>query len=592
MKKILFAVSSLGLGHASRTLPLIKAYLAKDYHITIVSHAKALAFLQEELKDKKVTFIDLEDYPRLERGTGLAYYYYLLIDLLATYRIIKKEHSFLKDKDFDLIISDGRYGFYSKFTPCFLISHQIAFVIPKIFLLFKPVIDLGNLIYFKKFWEVFIPDFASKNNSLAGRLAHNYLLQFFKHSFVGILSAYGPEKNAKQINYLFVISGYLEEHKDSFVNKLIEQAKGLAGKKVFILGDPSQKEVIFLERDITIYPVATSALRKKLFAGAKLIISRTGYTTLMDLVEMDKKAVLFPTPNQTEQEYLARYHQKKGWFVVHLDDKNFDLNKLIQRVGQSKTFPARQKTKATLSKIEKIIADYTKENFFSLIIPAFNEEKYLEKTLTKLKNLNYERYEVIVVENGSTDQTLAIAHQHKNQKIKVLQSPKGVSLAKNKGIEQISKQSDYTIFLDADTILEKDFLRELNCFLNRNKDKRMVVGTTSILPYTPHSSKDLFWYKFYDYVHRFTHSSYSLQIAKSCLLKRIKFDPELNFSEDLKFIREMKQYGNFFFFQTNKVFTSPRRFRQEGYLKTTIKWFIQAILPDFVKKNKSYRPIR
>ncbi len=585
---ILFTIASLGLGHATRTLPIIEHFKNQGHKITILSYAKALEFLKDELYDKTIEFISFEDYPKLERGKGWKFYYYLIVDLLKTTKIIKKEKKFLKDKEFDLIISDGRYGFNSKHIPSFLISHQISFIPPKVLMPFKFISDIGNLIHFRKFHKVFIPDFKEKEFSLAGKLSHNILLKFFNYEFVGILSSYKQFNTDKKIDYLFVISGYLDEHKDSFVSRLINQAKNIEGKKVFILGDTSKKEVVNLENNITIYPIATSNLRKELFNAANVIISRTGYTTIMDLIEMNKKGILFPTPNQTEQEYLAKYHSKKNWFITNKNDKDFDLKELINKLDKTTPHPKNEKTTYSIKKIEKIVNYYLDEIFFSIIIPAFNEAKYLKNTLNHIKNLNYSNYEVIIVENGSTDNTYEIAKEYENEKIKVIKSKKGVSIAKNEGIKHINS-SDYTIFLDADTILERNFLKELNLFL---KEENFAIGTTSIKPYNSNSKIDKFWYKFYDISHKITQTSYSIQIINTSLLNKVKFDEELNFSEDIKFIKDAKKYGKFFFFETNSVATSTRRFKKEGYIKTLIKWTFQAILPEFLKKNSNYNPVR
>jgi len=105
-------------------------------------------------------------------------------------------------------------------------------------------------------------------------------------------------------------------------------------------------------------------------------------------------------------------------------------------------------------------------------VPIYNEERYLDKTLEKLLNLNYDKdkFEIILVENGSTDRSYEIAkeYEQKSQNIRVYQSKKGVSIAKNKGLKYVNINSNYVIFLDADTLLEKEFLNELNNYLNKN----------------------------------------------------------------------------------------------------------------------------
>lgn len=98
--------------------------------------------------------------------------------------------------------------------------------------------------------------------------------------------------------------------------------------------------------------------------------------------------------------------------------------------------------------------------------------------------------------------------------------------------------------------------------------------------------------KFFDIFHKFTKTSYSIQIAKSDIAKKIGFDEELNFSEDLKFIKYLLIYGDFFFVNTDKVYSSTRRFRKNGYFKTVFEWILQAVMPKSKKRNKEYTSYR
>ena len=598
MKKALFAVSSLGLGHATRSLAVIKHFM-KEYDITVISYGNTLRFMQEELLEYNVSFIEIEDYPKLERGEGVYFYLYLFMDLIKTNFVIKSEHKVTAQiqDDFEFIFSDGRYGVNSAKVPSFLLSHQISFMPPKWLSLFKFVTDFSNYFYFKNFNKVFIADYKKYRKSLAGNLSHTSLTHFFPHDYIGIVSSYKKLDIQEDIDYLFIISGYLEDKKESFVSNLLEKAKKLDGKKVFILGNPNEKDISYIEEDdITIYPSATKDFRNELFCRAKIIVSRTGYTTIMDLVELDKKAILFPTSNSTEQEYLASYHKYKDYFVICEDEDTFDLKELSGKLEQTTPLNPTSKTKEALISIEKTIKSYFHKNFFSIVVPVFNEEKYLPDTIDKLRDLDYDgsKFEIIIVENGSTDKSYMIAKSFEQSlgNIKVYQSEKGVSKAKNLGLKYADKESDFTIFLDADTLLEKDFLNELNNYLNKNAQNNLTIGATAIKPAEGNSWYDKCWYKFFDIGHRITKTSYSIQIAKTSVAREVKFDEELNYSEDLKFIKTMMIFGDFFFLGTKQVATSSRRFREDGYFKTLFYWNIQALTPEKFKKHKPYSSVR
>lgn len=232
--------------------------------------------------------------------------------------------------------------------------------------------------------------------------------------------------------------------------------------------------------------------------------------------------------------------------------------------------------------------------FFSIIIPAHNEEKYIGETLKNIQALDYpkDRFETIVIENGSSDTTFALAHAYSGGNMTVVSSPKkGVSAAKNMGVEKSSPASDWTIFLDADTILKASFLGELNAFLREKRAARYSVGTTEIKP-IPDRAAARAWFRFYDFGHRLSKASYSIQIIKSALLSEIHFDEHMVMGEDIVLIKTAMKKGSFFFMPTKSVFTSTRRFDQEGWWKIFFSWTFVAMLPPALKRRFDYKVVR
>ncbi len=235
-----------------------------------------------------------------------------------------------------------------------------------------------------------------------------------------------------------------------------------------------------------------------------------------------------------------------------------------------------------------------RQRFFSIIIPAHNEEFYIEETLRHLVLMDYPRefFEVIVVENGSSDNTYTLANTFADAQTHIFTIPrKGVSVAKNFGITKLHPESEWTIFLDADTLLEKDFLHDLNDFLMKDDNKNSVVGTTEVQP----SAKSIaakFWFTFYNLGHKLTKTSFALQIIKTSLLATIHFPEHLEMGEDLNLIVEARKQGNFFYFPTKRVVTSVRRFEQEGWWKVFIHWNFVALLPQSVQKFFHYKVVR
>lgn len=366
-KNILFSICSQGLGHATRSLPLIKHYL-RGNEIFVCSHGAALHFLQEELQGSGVTFCDLqEEYPDLERGKGLSFYYYLAHDIARMKSFIKREQATVQDivrrEGIDLIFSDGKYGSYSPRVPSFLLCHQVSLVMPKGLRLFQRGTDNYNLEHFKKFDALLICDYANPERNLSGRLSHNRLVNKLNHHYIGILSCYRRRKVEKDIDYYFIMSGYLRDHRESFLRKLQRESRKLEGKKVFILGDTSRREhIVDPEHSTEVYSFVSSELRESLMNRAKLVVSRSGYSTVMDLVELGLPAVVVPTPSQGEQEYLAEYLCGKGHFAS-AGQYEFRLPDLVRKARCATPFRARHKTRETLALVDKIVSDYMSERF-------------------------------------------------------------------------------------------------------------------------------------------------------------------------------------------------------------------------------------
>lgn len=597
-------MSSLGLGHATRTLPVIWEYINRGYKITVISSGNALSMLESELHGvERVTFRSMSDYPALERGVGWRLYWYLLVDLYATWKLIQKEHRELKqiEQEYDFIFSDGKYGYYSSRRPSFILTHQIAFMPPKFFRHFLQLTERVNLFALKKFDVILIPDFPDAEYNLSGQLSHSRHLQGCEHSFVGLLSSYQRLSVPRDIDYLFIISGYLLEHKEAFIRKLVDQASNLPGKKVFILGQQGAETIpkdLGHGEDVVLHPMVDGQERQKLFNRAKRVVSRAGYTTIMDLVEHDKKGLLIPTPNQTEQEYLAQYLAAESFFATANQDDRLELLPALTRCEATTSFVPPWRTVDSVRKIHNSMKRYLKKQYISIIVPAHNEEAELAGTLNCLLQQNYpaNRYEIIVVENGSTDATLQIAQDigiraAGDRNIRVLQSARGVSVAKNVGLAATDPLSEWVVLCDADTHLAPDFLNQLNLFLVRQQGEP-TVGTCSIGPRPDDSIYARLWFRAYDCIHRWTKTSYALQIAKTSIARSVGFHPGLQLAEDLTFIQECMEYGNFFFHNTDQASTSTRRFEAFGYLRLSLRWAFEALLPMRVKRSRSYRVVR
>lgn len=230
---------------------------------------------------------------------------------------------------------------------------------------------------------------------------------------------------------------------------------------------------------------------------------------------------------------------------------------------------------------------------FSFVIPAYNEEEYIERTLETILGLAYpkESHEVIVVENGSTDQTLERARAFEAQHVKVIHTDgKGTAHAKNIGANNLHPESDWVIFLDADTTLESGFLVELERFLSSSGES-FSVGTTSVLPISG-TRTARWWFALHNLGHRLSKSSYSIKIVRRSLFPAVRFDETLTMGEDLHVIAQARVHGEFFFMPTKTVATSTRRFEKVGWWKMAFLWLFVALLPTRLKRRFVYDVVR
>ncbi len=232
--------------------------------------------------------------------------------------------------------------------------------------------------------------------------------------------------------------------------------------------------------------------------------------------------------------------------------------------------------------------------FFSIIVPAHQEEGFIEKTIFSLQELDYPRQklEVFIVENGSTDRTAEIIRTLSPDWFQLLSCREaGVSKAKNLGIEHIGADSDWVIFLDADVILEKGFLKELNTFLCDHTDERLGCGMVSLRPHPDYRQARL-WYRFYNFANHATHTSRSIQVIRRDLLRDIRFDEALTFDEDTMLLHKCEARSKYFFLKTHKVFASTRRFELNGWIRQLVEWISFASQPYERKKHIQYKVMR
>lgn len=299
MQKIIIAPLNWGLGHATRCIPIIKAMIENNIAPVIASDGNALLFLQKEFPT-----LEMLELPSYNISYGKNLKLQLILQFPKIWKAVKKEQKIIdsfiaKDKQIIGVISDNRFGVRSSKVPSVYITHQLN-VLSGFTTFFTSKIH-QNII--KKFDECWIPD--NKNSTFSGKLS---ILQNRKIStkFIGVLSRFKLEETKKTIAILAIISG-VEPNRTSLEKKLIKEFSNYQGNVVLVQGKIAQKQVISAKNGITIYNFVLSEELERLINSAKIIVCRSGYSSIMDLAVLNKKVFFIPTKQQTEQEYLATY---------------------------------------------------------------------------------------------------------------------------------------------------------------------------------------------------------------------------------------------------------------------------------------------
>ena len=118
------------------------------------------------------------------------------------------------------------------------------------------------------------------------------------------------------------------------------------------------------------------------------------------------------------------------------------------------------------------------DKLVSIIIPAYNVEDYIEECVRSVLRQTYKDYEIIIIDDGSTDKTFEICENLKCSKIKIYQQKnEGVSCARNKGMEYAN--GDYYVFVDADDVVSTKYVETLVRSV-RNVDMAIIGYTCCI----------------------------------------------------------------------------------------------------------------
>ena len=319
MKKVLVCALDWGLGHATRCVPIVRELQKRRADVWISSSGNALLFLRQEFPS--LTSFELSAYdPQYSATASMPLK--IMSQLPKFIRVVKKEHEqvekIVRDCKIDIVISDNRYGCWSSNVKSIFITHQANLLMPPGFGWLAPPINLIGYQFIKKFQEVWIPD--NPGSGLTTPFVSNGKLN---QKYIGWLSRFQMRKGIEQRYEIIALISGPEPQRTIFENLVTKELKASGLTSLLVEGKPQEplhKQEGCLE---IVNHLATRELEEAILAS-KLVISRSGYSTVMDLIALGKRAFFVPTPGQTEQDYLARELKKMKVTGSSSQDK-FDL---------------------------------------------------------------------------------------------------------------------------------------------------------------------------------------------------------------------------------------------------------------------------
>jgi uncharacterized protein (TIGR00661 family) len=227
----------------------------------------------------------------------------------------------LKHRSWDLLISDNRYGLHTKKIPSVFITHQLRVQTGS----GKFADDLIQSILYRKinkFTQCWIPDEASNNINIAGLLSHP-IKKPNHYKYTGPLSRLNIN-NVTQGNTILVLLSGPEPQRTMLEKILLAQLHNSTENIIFVRGLPLSSIEMTPHKNIQFKNYMGSVELEKAMKEAEMVVCRAGYSSIMDLLKLNKKAIIIPTPGQTEQEYLATHLNQLKLFVVQ-SQKNISL---------------------------------------------------------------------------------------------------------------------------------------------------------------------------------------------------------------------------------------------------------------------------
>lgn len=323
ISKVLIAPLDWGLGHATRCIPIIKAFRQLNIPVILAAEGHQAALLLKEFPD--ITILPLTGYRIRYAKSRILLLFSLALQMIRIYRTIKQEEAWLKkvveDYQIDLIISDNRFGLHHPTVPSIFITHQLLIKAPYRWV--ESIFQRINYYFINQFTACWVPDMAAAPG-LAGKLSHPVKVPQVPVFYMKLLSRFTRVTGPTKYTFGIILSGP-EPQRTILENKILSDLTTFIKPVLLVRGLPSESTPIKVPEHVTVFNhLDTNDLDFHL-QQADYIIGRGGYTSLMELLSIDKRLIVVPTPGQTEQEYLSSLLMKTKRLMC-LSQEEFSVN--------------------------------------------------------------------------------------------------------------------------------------------------------------------------------------------------------------------------------------------------------------------------
>ena len=357
-KTIIVAPLNWGLGHATRCIPIIVALEQAGATVILASDGGALDLLRREFPHLRSLELPAYNIQYPFRSMVISMFFQghkILRGCILEYFYLKK---LLKMENIDVVISDNRFGFFNRRVKSIFMTHQVQILMPIRFL--QPFVNAVNHFFIRRFDTLWIPD-VPENPNLAGALAHGFFVEklskiltikylgalsrmkYFeteiKYCAIIVLSGPEPQRTILEEKILIQL-GKLIASNNSFSEKNKKETPQYFTQFCLVRGVSDKKiDVQNIENinKIEIHNILTSKELNQKIMESDAVICRSGYSSLMDLVALQKRAILIPTIGQTEQEYLAAELARQNRFICQEQDA-LDLERALSELPKTQGF--------------------------------------------------------------------------------------------------------------------------------------------------------------------------------------------------------------------------------------------------------------